>query len=205
MSRPFAAAMCCIALALGVLPAPASAQQPPNEQWRFDPAVLVADSRELLRRAPDPQIDGLFQAVHAAIQVPAEAAALCALFEPQADRSLAGLNAAAAQLSEDSQARLAGALAEVLVAAAQHPPQPFDAVAAQQNLKSTAVVAAMLNDGFVAGFNGDDDDARCRSLGMLLDAMQTRPLPERAAITRLLLDEGLAQLGSTDIDPAYGR
>lgn len=186
-------------MALGALPAPASAQQSPSEQWGFDPAVfdvgaLVADSRQLLRRAPDPQIDGLFQAVHAATQDPVEAAALCALFEPQADRSLAGLNAAAAQLGETSQTRFAGAVAEVLVAAAQHPPQPFDAAVAQQNLKSAAVTAAMLNDGFVAGLNGDDDDARCRSLEMLLDAMQTRPLPERAAITRLLLDEGLTRL-----------
>lgn len=197
-----------LALARQSLPEPAATQPvqvPPPipstaapgatiEQWGFDPAVLVADGKELLARAPDPAIDQLFQAVHASSQDPRDAEVLCALFDPQADRSLAGLNAIASELGPASQQRFANAVAEVFVAAMQNPPQPYDAAAAQQALKATGVRAALLNDGFTAGLNGDDHPARCRSVAMLLDAMHERPLPERAAVTRLLLSEGLQQL-----------
>lgn len=172
------------------------AQQQPVAPTAFDPSVLLADTRALLHRAPDREIDGLFQAMHAAMQSPTDADVLCALLDPQADRSLAGINATAAQLSEASQVRFAGALTEMLIAAAQQPPRTFDAEAARQALRSAGVVATMLNDGFVEGLDGDDRNARCRSMNMLLDAVQTRPLPERAAITRLLLDEGLMQFAS---------
>jgi len=61
------------------------------------------------------------------------------------------------------------------------------------------VTAAILHDGFIAGLNTtgstiDNRAARCRSLRWLLDAMQSRRQGERAAMTRLLLDEGLARL-----------
>ncbi|MGH8086622.1 MAG: hypothetical protein ACREPV_15350 [Lysobacter sp.] len=167
------------------------------EQWGFDPAVLVADGAELLARAPNPAIDRLFQAVHASSQDPGDAQVLCALFDPQADRSLAGLNAIASGLAPASQQRFANAVAEVFVAAMQNPPQPWDPAAAEQALKAAGVRAALLNDGFSAGLNGDDHPARCRSVAMLLDTLQQRPLPERAAATRLLLSQGLQQLAGS--------
>ena len=79
----------------------ASAQQPASaiEQWGFDPSVLVADGTELLARAPDAEIDALFQAVHAGSRDPADAQVMCRLLDPAADRSLAGLNAIASRLS----------------------------------------------------------------------------------------------------------
>lgn len=180
-----------------VVTAPALAQNAPRsmlEEWGIDASVLMEGSEDLLLRAPDPAIDALFQAVHASAQSPAEARALCGLFDPQADRSLAGLNEVAARLGDDSRARLANAAAEAFVAAAQHPRQPYDAAQAQQWMKAAGVRAALLNDGFSAGLSGDDPDARCRSIGQLLDALQSRPLGERAAVTRLLLSEGLTRL-----------
>lgn len=210
VALPLLAAICLVpALALAgqsrpeprQTPDPAGMATPPAvapaatiEQWGFDPAMLVADGTQLLARAPDPAIDRLFQAVHASSQDPGDAQALCRLFDPQADRSLAGLNAIASGLAPASQQSFANAVADVFVAAMQNPPQPWDPAAAQQALKAAGVRAALLNDGFTAGLDGDDHPTRCRSVAMLLDALQQRPLPERAAVTRLLLSEGLRQL-----------
>lgn len=185
-----------LALSLIALPVAAIAQ---DSGWSFDPGALVAGGSDLLRRAPDAQIDGLFQAVHAATQDAREAQAICALFQPDADRSLDGLNAAAAQLGPVSRQRFAGAIADTLVAAVQSSPQPFDATAARQSLKASGATAAILHDGFIAGIRASatdalSRDARCRSLRWLLDAMQSRPPGERAAMTRLLLDQGLERL-----------
>ena len=170
-----------------------------EEAWTLDPQVLASGSEDLLLRAPDASIDALFQAVHGAAQDPGEAAALCGLFEPQAGHSLEALNAVAMQLGERSRERFANAAAEVLVSAMQSPLQPYDPAAARQALKSSAATAAILHDGFVRGLNADGSDGasrelRCRSLRWLLDAMQTRPQRERAAMTRLLLSEGLARV-----------
>lgn len=175
-------------------PATAAPPEPARlaEAWGFDPAVLVADGMELLSRAPDPAVDGLFQAVHAAASEPGEADALCALFEPEADRSLAGMNDAAARLAPESRERFALAVAEVLVEATRNPPQAFDADAARQALKSAGATAAILHADFLPGMQGSGN-ARCRSFGMLLDVIEARPIGERAAVTRLLLREGLAQ------------
>ena len=178
----------------------ASAQQPASaiEQWGFDPSVLVADGTELLARAPDAEIDALFQAVHAGSRDPADAQVMCRLLDPAADRSLAGLNAIASRLSPASQERFAGAVAGLLVAAMQHPPVARDDAAARQALKAAGVRAAMLNDGFGAGLAGTDHDARCDSVAMLLDSLHGQPLSERAGVTRLLLAEGLARLAADD-------
>lgn len=188
----------CLVLAMG-LPAMGLAQSASGDAWSFDPSVFAADTRSLLRRAPEAAVDGLFQAVHAASRVPADADVLCALFEPDADRSLEGLNAAAARLSPGSQDRLLLATADVLVAASQSPPQPFDVAAARQALKSNLARTAILHDGFAAGLVAEGNDAasreaRCRALGAMLDTLQARPPAERAQVARLLLDEGLARI-----------
>ena len=195
----------CLWLAFA-LPSLASTPASAQDTWSFDPAVLAGDTRTLLRRAPDAAVDGLFQAVHGASRVPGDAKVLCALFEPDADRSLEGLNAAAARLSPASQDRLVLATADVLLAASQSPPRPFDADAARQSLKSNLARAAILHDGFAAGLVAGGTDAasreaRCRALGWMLETLQARPLAERAQVTRLLLDEGLQRMAM----PAAGR
>ena len=80
------------------------------------------------------------------------------------------------------------------------------AAAARQSLKAAGVTAAILHDGFVAGLNADGNapdarSARCQSLRWLLDAMQARPVAERAAMTRLLLDEGLTRMSAGAAPP----
>jgi len=192
-------------LVLGLVLSPVTAAQVASGAWSFDPAVLVADTRTLLRRAPDAPVDGLFQAVHGASRVPGDAEVLCALFEPDADRSLDGLNAASARLSPASQDRLLLATADVLLAASQSPLRSFDADAARQALKSNLARAAILHDGFAAGLVADGADAasrqaRCHALGWMLDTLQARPLAERAQVTRLLLDEGLQRMAMPAAD-----
>jgi hypothetical protein len=187
-----------LGLLLSIALSPALAQDAGS--WSFDPGVLVAGN-DLLQRAPDREVDALFQAVHAAAQDDDQAQAMCALFAPGADRSLDALDTAAAQLDPASRERFATAVADVLVASLQSPPQPWDAAAAKQSLKAAGATAAILHDGFLAGLNAGGNDAdsrasRCRSLRWLLDAMQSRPAPERAAMTRLLLAQGLALLGN---------
>jgi hypothetical protein len=175
--------------------------QPSLDDWGIDPGVLADGGNTLLRHAPDDAIDAIFQSVHAASQDDAQARALCGLFEPDADRSLQGLNAVAARLAPASRDRFAAALGNALLAAMQSPAQPYDAGAALQSLKAAGVTAALLHDGFVRGLNtaGNDDNsraARCQSLRWLLDAMQARPQSERAGMTRWLLDQGLGRLAT---------
>ena len=182
---------------LWVAPDTAHAQDAGN--WSFDPDALLATGTDLLRQVPAPQMDGIFQAVHAAAQDERQAQSLCALFEPAADRSLQGLDTVASKLDPDSRQRFAAAIADALVASLQSPTQPFDAAQALQSLKAAGVTAALLHDGFAAGLNASGSDpgsrqSRCRSLRWLLDAMQSRPQGERAAMTRLLLEQGLGRL-----------
>jgi len=177
--------------------APAAAQEAGGWSFdpdAFDPGALVADGRELLMRAPDASVDGLFQAVHESARTPQDARALCALFGPDAPRSLDGYNRIASQLTQQSRVRFADAATGFFLAAAQSPRQPYDANVATQALKAAGVRAALLNDGFLAGLNGDDHDARCRSVGWLIDAMASRPVAERASVMRLLLSQGIDYL-----------
>ena len=183
-----------LALSLLALGGPLAAQESLAEQWGFDPAVLVADSRAMLLRAPDREIDQLFQALHSSAQLPSEVAALCTAFDPDGELGLEALQSAGEQLGDGSRERFVGAIAGVLLAAAQSPPQPYDEAAARQALKAAGVTAAIQHDGFAAGLASRDRDARCRSVRVLIDGLQTRPLAERAAATRLLLREGLTLL-----------
>lgn len=173
---------------------PAFAQSGSLEQWGIDAGALLGDSRQMLLRAPDASVDGLFQAIHAGAQSPQDSRVMCELFDPDAERSVDGYNEIASQLSQTSRVRFANAVADFFVASAQNPPQPYDPALAQQALKAAGVRAAILNDGFLAGLNGGDHPARCRSVGALLDALQTRPLTERASVMRLLLSQGLDYL-----------
>ncbi|MCF7221734.1 hypothetical protein [Marilutibacter chinensis] len=206
--RPFAVStLCTLGLAIALFSAathPAAATPPPGpdtrammEAWGVDPAVLAGNGAALLRNAPDPAVDTLFQAVHHSLQDEREARALCALFDPGGDRSLEGLNRAAATLGDDSRQRLANAVVLVLMTSAQGSPQPFDIEVARQTLKAAAVRAAFLNDGFTTALNSDSARARCRAVGQLTAALEDRPQAERAAVTRLLLSEGLAMLAAT--------
>lgn len=186
------------------LPVPRVLAQSSVEDWGFDPTVLIADGRELLRRAPDTQLDGLFQALHGASRNPDDAEAMCALFAPEADRSLTGLNDAATRLTPEARERFALAVADVLVSATQNPPQPYDEADAHQALKSAGATAAFLYEDFLPGMSADDAPTRCRSLGFLMDGLAQRPVVERAAVTRMLLLEGLghvaANLASAEMD-----
>ena len=197
MPRPSRVLPLCFALsatlALSATAVAAPPEAPALDRLGFDPAVLVADGRELLQRAPDKAIDGLFQAVHAAAETPGEADALCGLFDTEADRSLADMNAAAQGLAPESRERFALAVAEVLVEATRNPPQAFDADRAQQAFKRAGATAAILHADFLPGLQSDAGEDRCRSFGMLLDALADQPLGERAAVTRLLLDQGLSR------------
>jgi hypothetical protein len=192
---------CCavvFALALLAVSTTASARQSAQD-WGIDPGVLADGGSALLRRAPDAAVDAIFQSVHAASHDDAQARVLCMLFDPDADRSLQRLNAVAAQLPQASRDRFADALANALVEALQSPPKAYDAGAALQSMKAAGATAAILHDGFVRGVNASGTDAdsraaRCQSVRWLLDAMQARPLHERSAMTRWLLDEGLDRL-----------
>ena len=189
---PTLALVACLALPASHVAAAPADPSPALEQLGFDPAALVADGRELLQRAPDTAIDGLFQAVHAAARSPSESQALCRLFDDGGDRSLAGMNTTAQGLAPESRERFALAVAEVLIAATRNPPQPFDAQAAGKVARQAGATAAILHEDFLPGLEAEGE-ARCRSFGMLLDALADRPLADRAAVTRLLLHEGLAQ------------
>ncbi|UNK48342.1 hypothetical protein MNR01_11235 [Lysobacter sp. S4-A87] len=181
-------------LALSLLAGAPAFAQDPLAQWGIDAGALLGDSRQLLLRAPDASVDGLFQAIHAGAQSPQDANVMCELFDPGAERTIDGYNEVASQLSQTSRVRFANAVADFLVASAQSPPQPYNPALAQQALKAAGVRAAILNDGFLAGLNGSDHPARCRSVGALLDSLQTRPVAERASVMRLLLSQGLDYL-----------
>ncbi|HVI59454.1 MAG TPA: hypothetical protein VM619_11385 [Luteimonas sp.] len=167
---------------------------------QLDPNAILASAGDVLMRAPDAAIDELFQATHAAARSPRDAKLLCALFDPRADRSFEALADAANRLGADSRERFGLALAGIAAAGLQGTPQPYDAAAAKQTLKSAGVTAMLLHEDFLVGMAADGSDAasrdaRCRSFGWMLDALADVPMTQRAAATRLMLSEGLGQLG----------
>lgn len=161
----------------------------------FDPGALMGEVQDVLVRTPDAQIDGLFHALHGSMRQPQEAEAICGLFDADADRGINALNEVATRLSGASRQRFVDSIANVVVAGLQGQPQAYDQAAAAQALRANGARAAMLHDGFSAGLStGAPRDARCRSLGQMLDVLADRPQPERAMVTRLLLDQGLRQI-----------
>jgi hypothetical protein len=192
---------CAFFLAIVLAATPAIAQDEyVVDLSQIDPAALLASAGDVLLRAPDTAIDDLFQATHAAAQSPRDAKILCTLFDPHADRGFEALAATANRLGADSRERFAIALANIAAGGLQNPRQPYDAAAAKQTLKSAGVTAMLLHDDFLVGMTADGSDvaardARCRSFGWMLDALRDVPVAQRVAATRLLLNEGLAQLG----------
>ena len=187
--------LACLVLSTALALPAARAQQAPDLSWlAVDPSLLVAGGEDLVRRAPPEAIDALLQAITASARDPGEAEAVCALFDPGADRGLDALNGAAGRLPPRSRDRLVTAVAGLMLGALQAPPQPWDEGAARQALKQAGVRAALTRDGFMAGLQGRDHQARCRSVGTLLEVLAARPLEERVGVARLLMFEGLAQL-----------
>lgn len=174
-----------------VLAVPAAAQAQQFEG--FDPSVLMGSAQDVLARTPDAQVDGLFHALHGSMQQPAEADAICRLFDANADRGIDSLNETAMRLPDASRQRFVDAIANAVLAGLQGQPQAWDRAAAAQALKANGTRAAILHDGFTAGLaDGASRDARCRSLGAMLDVLADRPQSERVPVTRLLLEQGLA-------------
>ncbi len=168
---------------------------------QLDPAAVMAAGNDVLLRAPDTAIDALFQAVHASSRSDTESAALCALFHPDADRSVAGFQRAVDRLGDASRERFALAFTDIALTGLQGQPQPYDPGAAQQVLKSAAVTATLLHEGFMVGMTTTADDpasreARCRSFRWMVGVVKDLPLAQRAAATRWLLQEGLTLVSS---------
>ncbi|WP_024891975.1 hypothetical protein [Luteimonas huabeiensis] len=201
-SRPFRPSTWWLAACLAVPAAPLAAQQGPAiDLSAIDPALVIQGVGDVILRAPDRDIDGVYQAVHAASRDEREAEALCALFDADADRSLLGLQRAANALGPDSRQRFVDAVLALAVSGSQGVPRPYDAAAAEQVLRQAGVSAMLLHDGFMIGMSATGDDAasraaRCRSFRQLVDVMQDFPLEQRALATRYLLREGLDRYGA---------
>lgn len=190
-------------LILTCLALPAAAQQ--RQAYEIDlsgidPTTVLAGAQDVILRAGDRDLDGLYQVVLDASKSDAEARELCRLFDPSADRSLAGLQRAANALGPQSRARFADAVVAIAVAGMQNPPQPYEPAAADQVLRRAGVTAMLVHDGFSVGIAATGDDpgsrqARCRSFRQLVDVLQDFELHERAAATRYLMLEGLTRYG----------
>ena len=190
------------ALCLSLVPALAAyAQAPRMDLSGIDPMQVIAGANDVLLRAPDTDIDRLFKAVHAASRDEREARGLCALFEPDADRSLSGLQRAANALGEHSRMRFIDAVTAVAIAGLQGQPRAYDPAAGEQALKAATVTGMMLHDGFLLGLSstGRDTasrDARCTAFRQMVDVLDGFSLGERVAATRYLLSEGLSRYGA---------
>jgi len=195
-----AALVLALPLACAAPVAPASAQSYDIDLSRIDPAAVLSLGDEVLQRAPDPAIDRLFKAVHASSRSDSESAALCRLFEPEAARDVAAFQRAVGQLGDASRERFALAFTDIALTGLQGQPQPWDPAHARQVLKSAAVSATLLHDGFMSGMVAEGADeasrrARCQSFRWLVGVLDGLPQPDRAAATRWLLREGLTLVG----------
>src|SRR5690554_3100469 len=193
-----------VALSLACLALPASAQQRGSYEIDLsgiDAAMVLSGAEDVMLRASDRDVDGLYQAVLEASKSDEEAELLCALFDPSADRSLAGLQRVANGLGPQSRARFADAAVGIAMAGMQNPPRPYDPAAGDHVLRRAGVTAMLVHDGFSVGIAATGDDpgsrqARCRSFRQLVDVLQDFELDERAAATRYLMLEGLTRYGA---------
>lgn len=207
MSPRALAMLLTTAIAFSLAPRTATAQ---------DRAQLAVQADALLRSASEDALDGLFVAVHGLSRSPTDAPQVCRALASAARGSTDTWLALAQGLSSDGRDALTGALTDVALPAFSGQPMPFDEAAAKRQLKQAGVRASLLHDGFSAAAlgaadstgAGDTDAAaghqalRCQSLGWLLDAVAGQPRAERAAITRLLLREGLASTLASASAPA---
>jgi hypothetical protein len=180
---------------------PVSAQRYDIDLSQLDPAAVLSLGNDVLLRAPDPAIDRLFKAVHASSRSDTESAALCALFEPDAARDVAAFQGAVERLGDASRERFALAFTDIALGGLQGQPQPYDPAHARQVLKSAAVSATFLHEGFMLGLASDGPDeasrqVRCRSFRWLVGVLDGLPEADRVAATRWLLREGLTLVGS---------
>ena len=192
-----------LALLFSCLSLPAAAQQQAYEidLSGIDPTMVLAGAEDVMLRASDRDVDGLYQAVLQASKSDEEAELLCALFDPSADRSLAGLQRVANGLGPQSRVRFADAAVAIAVAGMQNPLQPYDPAVGDQVLRRAGVTAMLIHDGFSVGIAATGDDpasrqARCRSFRQLVDVLQDFEPGERAAATRYLMLEGLDRYGA---------
>lgn len=190
--------------ALACVSAPVLAQAPAPrydvDLSGIDPAAVLAGAGDVMRRAPDQEVDGLYQAVLAASRSDEEAALLCTLFDAGADRSLAGLQRVANRLGPESRQRFAGAAVGIAMGGMQAPARAWDPAIGDQVLRRAGVTAMLVHEGFSIGMAATGDDpgsrqARCRSFRQLVDVLQDFALDERAAATRYLMLEGLNRYG----------
>lgn len=193
-----------LALIVACVSLPALAQQ--RDAYEIDlsgvdAAMVLAGAEDVMLRASDRDIDGLYQAVLEASRSDQESQMLCALFDPSADRSLAGLQRVANGLGQQSRARFADAALAIAMAGMQNPLQPYDPAFGSQALRRAGVTVMLVYDGFTVGIAATGDDpgsreARCRSFRQLVDVLQDFELAERAAATRYLMLEGLTRYGT---------
>ena len=188
-------------LAASVMAPAAIAQRYAIDLSQLDPAAVLSLGDDVLMRAPDPAIDRLFKAVHASSRSDTESAALCALFEPDAPRDVAAFQRAVDRLGDASRERFALAFTDIALTGLQGQVQPYDPAHARQVLKSAAVSATFLHEGFMLGLASEGRDeasrgARCRSFRWLVGVLDGLPQADRAAATRWLLREGLTLVGS---------
>lgn len=181
---------------------PASAQRYEVDLSRLDPASVLSLGDEVLLRAPDPAIDRLFKAVHASSRSESESAALCELFQPDAARDLTAFQRAVDRLGDASRERFTLAFTDIALTGLGGQPQPYDPLHARQVLKSAAVSATLLHEGFMLGLASEGTDeptrqARCRSFRWLVGVLDGLPQADRAAATRWLLREGLTLVGGS--------
>ena len=189
----------------------------PRPTLAQDRAQLGVQADALLRSASAESLDGLFQSVHGLMKSPTDSLQVCRALASDARGSADTWLTLAQGLSDANRDALTGALADVALSGWQGRPMPFDDAAARRQLTQAGVRAAMLNDGFSASALGNppapdaDTDAadmeaqRCRSLGWLLDAVAAQPRDERAAITHLLLRDGIASTLKSSASAAPGR
>lgn len=187
-------------LAVALVPQAASAQRYAVDLSQLDPAAVLSLGDEVLLRAPDAAIDRLFKAVHASSRSEDESAALCALFEPDAARDVAAFQRAVDRLDDASRERFALAFTDIALAGLQGERQAYDPTHARQVLRSAAVSATFLHEGFMLGMVSEGADeasrrARCQSFRWLVGILDGLPQPDRVAATRWLLREGLTLAG----------
>lgn len=178
----------------------ANAQRYDIDLSQLDPSAVMALGDDVLLRAPDPAIDRLFKAVHASSRSDSESTALCALFEPDAARDVAAFQRAVDRLGDASRERFVLAFTDIALTGLQGQMQPYDPAHARQVLKSAAVSATFLHEGFMLGLASEGRDpasraARCRSFRWLVGVLDGLPQADRAAATRWLLREGLTLVG----------